>query len=196
MPLHDWTRVDAATFHAFNTAWITHLSEAMNDGVLPRDFCALPEQWAAQCTILGPCPPTQALPSKARARVVSGQCPGTCPDKGPGKASGPASQVICRTQLAMPCAGSGDAFPGCPSGNVGGQNTADDGLSRGKRAPTGMHSVGSGALVTASCGTAARRARAWQGPSRPARAGAARDTRGRPPSRKWSARSRENRPPD
>jgi hypothetical protein len=48
MPLHDWTRVDAATFHAFHTAWITHLSEAMNDGVLPRDYYALPEQWAGQ----------------------------------------------------------------------------------------------------------------------------------------------------
>jgi hypothetical protein len=48
MPLHDWTRVDAGTFHAFHTAWITHLSEALNDGVLPRDFYALPEQWAGQ----------------------------------------------------------------------------------------------------------------------------------------------------
>jgi hypothetical protein len=48
MPLHDWTRVDVGTFHAFHTAWITHLSEALNDGVLPRDYYALPEQWAGQ----------------------------------------------------------------------------------------------------------------------------------------------------
>jgi hypothetical protein len=48
MPLHDWARVDAATFHAFHTAWITHLSEALNDGVLPGEFYALPEQWAGQ----------------------------------------------------------------------------------------------------------------------------------------------------
>ncbi len=30
MPIHDWARVDAGTFHGFHTAWITHLSEALN----------------------------------------------------------------------------------------------------------------------------------------------------------------------
>lgn len=44
MPVHDWTRVDAGTFHAFHTAWLTHLSEALNDGRLPKGFYALPEQ--------------------------------------------------------------------------------------------------------------------------------------------------------
>jgi hypothetical protein len=44
MPLHDWTRVDAGTFHAFHTAWITHLSEALNAGRLPKGYYALPEQ--------------------------------------------------------------------------------------------------------------------------------------------------------
>ncbi len=44
MPVHDWTRVDAGTFHAFHTAWITHLSEALNDGLLPSGYYALPEQ--------------------------------------------------------------------------------------------------------------------------------------------------------
>ena len=29
MPIHDWTRVDAGTFHAFHTAWVTHLSEML-----------------------------------------------------------------------------------------------------------------------------------------------------------------------
>ncbi len=48
MPLHDWSRLDAATYHAFHTAWITHLSETLNDGVLPRNYYALPEQWAGQ----------------------------------------------------------------------------------------------------------------------------------------------------
>ncbi|HEV2295843.1 MAG TPA: DUF4058 family protein [Tepidisphaeraceae bacterium] len=32
------------TFHAFHTAWVTHLSEALNDGVLPPGYYALPEQ--------------------------------------------------------------------------------------------------------------------------------------------------------
>lgn len=43
MPVHDWTRTDAATFHAFHTAWITHLSEALNGGLLPSEYYALPE---------------------------------------------------------------------------------------------------------------------------------------------------------
>lgn len=44
MAVHDWTRMDAGTFHAFHTAWITHLSEALNDGILPPSYYALPEQ--------------------------------------------------------------------------------------------------------------------------------------------------------
>jgi hypothetical protein len=44
MPVHDWTRVDAGTLHAFHTAWITHLSEALNNGLLPSGYYALPEQ--------------------------------------------------------------------------------------------------------------------------------------------------------
>lgn len=44
MPVHDWTRVHAGTFHAFHTAWVTHLSEALNGGVLPSGYYALPEQ--------------------------------------------------------------------------------------------------------------------------------------------------------
>ncbi len=46
MSVHDWTRVDAGTFHAFHTAWITHLSEALNGGLLPSGYYALPEQHA------------------------------------------------------------------------------------------------------------------------------------------------------
>lgn len=44
MPVHDWSRVDAGTFHAFHTAWVTHLSEAMNAGLLPSGYYAMPEQ--------------------------------------------------------------------------------------------------------------------------------------------------------
>lgn len=46
MPLGDWTRVSAGTFHAFHNAWITELQRALNSGVLPPDFYALGEQWA------------------------------------------------------------------------------------------------------------------------------------------------------
>src|SRR5437763_968320 len=44
MPVHDWSRVDAGTFHGFHTAWLTHLSESLNGGRLPKGYYALPEQ--------------------------------------------------------------------------------------------------------------------------------------------------------
>jgi hypothetical protein len=46
MPVHDWTRVMAGTFHAFHNAWITHLQEALNSGGLPEGYYALGEQHA------------------------------------------------------------------------------------------------------------------------------------------------------
>src|SRR5262245_40537222 len=47
MPLHDWTRVDAGIFHAFHHEWISELSRALNRGLLPPEYYALPEQQAA-----------------------------------------------------------------------------------------------------------------------------------------------------
>ena len=44
MPVHDWTRVMAGTFHAFHNAWIAHLQEALNSGGLPEGYYALGEQ--------------------------------------------------------------------------------------------------------------------------------------------------------
>jgi hypothetical protein len=46
MPMHDWTRVNAGTFHYFHTAWITHIVEALNGGLLPDGYYALGEQVA------------------------------------------------------------------------------------------------------------------------------------------------------
>ena len=56
MPIHDWTRVDSGLFHAFHQTWITAISSALNDGVLPDDHYALPEQ-----RIGGPIPDVLAL---------------------------------------------------------------------------------------------------------------------------------------
>jgi len=47
MPIHDWTRVEAGIFHAFHHDWITDLARALNAGILPEDYYALPEQHAA-----------------------------------------------------------------------------------------------------------------------------------------------------
>jgi hypothetical protein len=46
MPMHDWTRVDAGIFHAFHHDWITEIGRALNAGILPGDYYALPEQLA------------------------------------------------------------------------------------------------------------------------------------------------------
>jgi hypothetical protein len=47
MAVHDWTRVEAGIFHAFHHAWIEEISRALNSGILPPDYYALPEQHAA-----------------------------------------------------------------------------------------------------------------------------------------------------
>jgi Protein of unknown function (DUF4058) len=56
MPIHDWTLVDAGLFHAFHHRWITALSDALNSGVLPVDYYALPER-----NIRGPIPDVLTL---------------------------------------------------------------------------------------------------------------------------------------
>ncbi len=56
MPIHDWTRVDAGLFHAFHHGWIEELARALNRGVLPADYFALPEQ-----NIRGPIPDVLTL---------------------------------------------------------------------------------------------------------------------------------------
>lgn len=47
MPMHDWTRVAAGIFHAFHHDWITEIARTLNNGLLPEDYYALPEQQAA-----------------------------------------------------------------------------------------------------------------------------------------------------
>jgi hypothetical protein len=51
MPVHDWTRVNAGTFHHFHTLWIPEISNRLNDGLLPPEFYAMAEQIAGP---LGP----------------------------------------------------------------------------------------------------------------------------------------------
>jgi len=41
MPIHDWTRVSVGVFHDFHVAWMTHLNEALNNGVLPAEFYSM-----------------------------------------------------------------------------------------------------------------------------------------------------------
>lgn len=46
MPIHDWTRVEDGTFHAFHHSWIEELHRALNRGILPDGYYAMPEQRA------------------------------------------------------------------------------------------------------------------------------------------------------
>ena len=51
MPIHDWTRVTAGTWHAFHLSWIAEIQLVLNDGLLPPDYYAQAEQIAGP---LGP----------------------------------------------------------------------------------------------------------------------------------------------
>jgi len=44
--MHDWTRVEASIFHAFHHGWIEEIARALNRGLLPHAYYALPEQVA------------------------------------------------------------------------------------------------------------------------------------------------------
>jgi hypothetical protein len=48
MPVHDWTRVEAGIFHGFHLTWLGEISKALNGGLLPEGFYALPEQHAGR----------------------------------------------------------------------------------------------------------------------------------------------------
>jgi hypothetical protein len=51
MPVHDWTRVDAAIFDDFHTAWIASLRTALNRGPLPPGYYALAAQAAPDALV-------------------------------------------------------------------------------------------------------------------------------------------------
>lgn len=46
MTIHDWTRVDDGIFHALHVNWTVELAKALNHGILPAGYYALPEQIA------------------------------------------------------------------------------------------------------------------------------------------------------
>jgi len=46
--VHDWSRVSAGTFHHFHQGWITALSGALNEDVLPEGYYAMAEQVAGR----------------------------------------------------------------------------------------------------------------------------------------------------
>lgn len=47
MAIHDWTRVDAGTFHDFHQDWTVEICRTLNRGILPPGFFAMVDQRAA-----------------------------------------------------------------------------------------------------------------------------------------------------
>src|SRR5205807_524185 len=81
MPVHDWTRVDAGTFHAFHTVWISEIMKALNAGLLPKGYYALAEQVATRMqtdvlTLRAPLPaaPTQMAPLNGGVAGDAARC--------------------------------------------------------------------------------------------------------------------------
>src|SRR5215472_14805103 len=56
MPIHDWTRVDAGTFHDFHQGWTIEIRNKLNSGVLPDGYFAMADQ-----RVTGPEPDVVAL---------------------------------------------------------------------------------------------------------------------------------------
>ena len=83
MPVHDWTRVPAGTFHYFHQRWIQAIGDALNTGGLPPGYFAMTEVDAKgpvpdvlALKAQPPSPPTgpagvAVLDTPPRARVVS-----------------------------------------------------------------------------------------------------------------------------
>src|SRR5438094_172200 len=44
MPIHDWTRVKAGTYHNFHYRWVAAIMDRLNAGLLPSGFFAMAEQ--------------------------------------------------------------------------------------------------------------------------------------------------------
>lgn len=70
MPIHDWTRVTAGTWHAFHLSWIAEIQLSLNGGLLPSGYYAQAEQ------IAGPMGPD----------VLTLQEPDPVPDEAPASA--------------------------------------------------------------------------------------------------------------
>ncbi len=72
MPIHDWTRVTAGTWHAFHLSWTAEIQLALNEGLLPADYYAQAEQIAGP---LGPDVLTLQTPDPDNASSDSGAFP-------------------------------------------------------------------------------------------------------------------------
>jgi Protein of unknown function (DUF4058) len=70
VPIHDWTRVDAGTYHDFHQGWTIEIRNRLNGGILPDGYFAMADQ-----RVSGPEPDVVALrlggPDPAGGLVVA-----------------------------------------------------------------------------------------------------------------------------
>ena len=76
MPAHDWSRVDAGTFHHFHHSFIEETHRTLNDGLLPEDYYAMSEQRA------GFIPDVLTLHNDNDSIDISPSAPGSSPAVG------------------------------------------------------------------------------------------------------------------
>jgi len=69
MPLHDWTRVEAGTFHDFHQGWTIEIRNALNRGLLPDGFVAATDQ---RVSGYEPDVSVHSRPTRAAPAAVSG----------------------------------------------------------------------------------------------------------------------------
>jgi hypothetical protein len=79
MPTHDWTRVQAGTFHDFHQTWIVEIKRALDAGRLPAGYYAMAEQivggWGPDVLALEG-PANDDADRAAQAEPSTGQSPG------------------------------------------------------------------------------------------------------------------------
>jgi hypothetical protein len=86
MPIHDWTRVKAGTYHNFHYRWVAAIMDRLNAGLLPPGFFAMAEQIIGQ-------PETDVVTLQTSSRAK------TAPAVGGGVATAPARP---KTRFVLP----------------------------------------------------------------------------------------------
>ena len=91
MGIHDWTRVDAGTWHSFHYSWIAEIKRALNAGTLPAGYYAEAEK---------PAPPY--VPDILTLQEASDEIMGDLEEEDDGGATGGGGGGGTATALAPP----------------------------------------------------------------------------------------------
>jgi hypothetical protein len=80
MPIHDWSRVSAGTFHHFHTSWIVEIGGALNAGLLPAGYYAMAEQmagdvWPDVLTLQSSASNGENVPEDGRGAIAVAEAP-------------------------------------------------------------------------------------------------------------------------